>query len=268
MEKQGFQNGKILNRLPNEMAELINKIGDLGDLLRVRVFVVGGFVRDLILGQTSPDIDISVEGNGIEFAQEFYKRFGNKIKIHEKFQTAAIRCGNFKIDIVTARSEYYEHFGALPTVQKADIKSDLLRRDFSINSIAILINKKSFGQILDPVGGQKDLQAGIIRVLYNMSFMDDPTRIFRAVKFEQRYKFGIAQETLNLINEAVKSNVFNFISKERIANELNLIFNEDSKMSILKRLVQLDVFRNLIENLRIDENSMIKWNDIYMNNNN
>ena len=262
MEKQGYLNGKIFNRLPNEMTELINKIGTLGDLLRVNVFVVGGFVRDLILGCTSSDIDISVEGDGVEFAEKFYKSFGDKLKIHKKFQTASVKVENYKIDIVTSRSEHYEHFGALPTVQKADIKSDLLRRDFSINSMAISINKKTFGQLLDPVSGQNDLQKGIIRVLYNMSFMDDPTRIFRAVKFEQRYKFNIEETTLKLIKEAINDCAFNLISKDRIENELNFIIKECCNLLIIKRLEQLGIFQILIENSRVDEKLITKCNSI------
>ncbi len=160
--------------------------------------MVGGFVRDLFLGIKNYDLDIVVEGEGIKFARELGKDLGGRVRSHEKFGTAiVILADGFKIDVATARREFYEYPAAFPKVELSSIKKDLYRRDFTINAMAIQLNQKYFGKLIDFFGGQRDLRKGIVRVLYNLSFVEDPARIIRAIRFEQRYNFKMDRTTEN-----------------------------------------------------------------------
>ncbi|GAI24807.1 unnamed protein product, partial [marine sediment metagenome] len=166
----------------------------------MRAYVVGGFVRDLLLGIENLDIDIVVEGKGIILAQKLGKELKGEVKKFPEFGTAAVMLPDgFKIDVATARSEFYEYPAALPRVEFASLKQDLYRRDFTINSMAVRLNKKGLGDLIDFYGGERDLKKKVVRVLYNLSFVEDPTRIFRAIRFEQRYGFQIDSQTRGFI---------------------------------------------------------------------
>ena len=163
----------------------------MGEELSLPVYAVGGFVRDLLLGIENYDIDVTVEGDGILFAETFAKRFGCRCKTHHKFGTGVlIFPDGLKIDVASTRVEYYESPGALPTVESSTLKADMYRRDFTINTLAIRLNTPEFGVLIDYYGGQRDIQERIIRVLHNLSFVEDPTRVFRAIRFEQRLEFS------------------------------------------------------------------------------
>ncbi len=207
------------------------------------IYLVGGYVRDCLLKVPDYDIDISVVGDAPLLAQQVSLTTGAQLEIHTTFGTALLLFPghNFDIDIVTARHESYEQPGALPTVQAGSIQDDLARRDFTINAMAVEITQNGFGPLLDPHNGLVDLQAGLIRVLHAQSFIDDPTRIFRAVKFAKRLAAKIEKSTLELILQAVRDGAIHTVSVERITRELLLIMDEPKGGEILADLDKLGV---------------------------
>lgn len=232
-------------RLPKHILALLRDIGQLGDELGYSLYVVGGFVRDLILrAEENLDVDIVVEGDGIKFAKALAKRCDARVKIHRKFVTAVVIFPDgFKIDVATARTEHYEYPAAMPIVRLGSIRLDLLRRDFTINALAIKLNRKSFGKVYDYFGGQRDVKEKMIRVLHSLSFVEDPTRVFRAIRFEQRFRFRIGNFTLNLIKNAVKKGFINKLSGKRVFNELHIIFSEPNPVGVLERMHTLQVLK-------------------------
>ena len=189
-------------RFPERIQDLLMEFGRVGDELGYSVYAVGGFVRDLLMRVENFDVDIVVEGDGIRFAEEFEKRFPCRIRTHKKFGTAIILFPDgLKVDVATARLEVYDFPAALPTVESGSIKMDLYRRDFTINTLAIQLNPKAFGELIDFFGGVKDIKEKVIRVLHNLSFVEDPTRVFRAIRFEQRLGFQIGKHTQNLMKK-------------------------------------------------------------------
>jgi tRNA nucleotidyltransferase (CCA-adding enzyme) len=175
------------------------------------------FVRDLFLRLPNFDVDLVVEGDGIVLAQQLAERLGGKAKIHERFKTAVITLPDgLKVDVATARTEFYEFPAALPRVERASIKEDLYRRDFTINTLALALNPGNFAELIDYFGGRKDLEKGIIKILYNLSFVEDPTRILRAIRFEQRYKFTIEEDTLKFARDAIARRLLDKLSYARI----------------------------------------------------
>lgn len=228
------------NRLQPHIEEILNRMGRVGHELGVHVFVVGGFVRDLLLDHPNLDIDIVVEGDGIAFAAEYASRFDCRIRTHRKFGTAVlIFADEFKIDVASARTEYYLQPGALPTVEHAPIKLDLYRRDFTINTLAIALNEDQFGQLYDFFGAQRDLQEKAVRVLHNLSFVEDPTRVFRAIRFEQRFDFRIGRHTEQLMRSALHMGFLDKISGHRILNELVHLFKEADPLPAVLRMSDL-----------------------------
>jgi tRNA nucleotidyltransferase (CCA-adding enzyme) len=228
------------SKLPSSLLSLLHRCGEVAEAVGASVYVVGGFVRDLLLGVENMDIDLVVEGDGIAYAERLSDRLQGKTRSHPKFGTAAIILPNdFRIDVATARAEYYEHPAALPTVEHSSIKMDLYRRDFTINTLAICLNPGDFGKILDFYGGQRDLRNKTIRVLHNLSFVEDPTRIIRAVRFESRFGFRISKDTEQLVKNAVKMSLLERVSSTRIFGELSLVFEEPHPAAIFMRLEEL-----------------------------
>lgn len=234
----------IRERLPKNTVNLLAEVGALADELGFSAYAVGGFVRDLLLGVENLDLDIVVEGNGIEFAHAFAKQYGARTRSHQKFGTAVVILpSGEKFDIATARTEYYEYPAALPTVELGSIKKDLYRRDFSVNALAIKINEKGFGELIDFFGGQRDLKEKTIRVLHNLSLIEDPTRAFRAVRFENRMGFTVSKHTQSLIKNAVKMDLFHRLAGSRVYTELVLIFKETKPTNTLRRLHGFDLLK-------------------------
>lgn len=275
LEKQPRQKviTSILNeRLPKSILSLFRHIGEIGNRLGYNVYVVGGFVRDLLLRRENFDVDIVVEGDGIGLAKTLAKELAGRVHTYKKFGTAiVILPDNFRIDIATARTEFYEFPGALPTVETSSLKLDLYRRDFTINTLAIKLNPEAFGLLLDFFGGQRDLKDGIIRVLHNLSFVEDPTRILRAVRFEQRFGFKIGKQTLDLIKQSLKLNLLSYVTGSRIWHELKCIFLENNPDVILKRLHELGALKALhpalkwnrdIEDLFKEIKAVLSWFDL------
>jgi len=239
----------IVNNIPDEVIPILKQIGKLADVRSCSVYAVGGFVRDLLLGVENHDIDIAVEGDGIGFAKELAEKFSGRLVVHKRFGTATV-FGELKIDIATARRERYKHPAALPEVSFSSLKQDLYRRDFTINAMAFSLNRKRFGYLIDFFGGQRDLKAKRIRVLHELSFVEDPTRIFRAVRFEQRYNFTIEPHTEDLIKTAVSLNMFERTQKQRLRNEIMLILKEEDPKKALIRMHKLHELHFIHPNIK------------------
>ena len=248
---------------PKRVQNILNIIGETGDRLNYPVFMVGGVVRDLFLGIENYDIDIVVEGDGIKFARELSRDLKGRIKSHEKFGTAVvILADGFKIDIATARREFYEYPAALPKVELSSIRKDLYRRDFTINAMAIQLNQKYFGKLIDFFGGQKDLQLGIIRVLYNLSFVEDPARIIRAIRFEQRYNFKMDKSTEDFLKKAIDDKLLSRLRKKRVAEELILILQEKNPLKSLKRMEELGALKYILPEVELNEDTVGRLNRV------
>jgi tRNA nucleotidyltransferase (CCA-adding enzyme) len=231
-------------RLPGWLNALLRAAGQVADAEGTRAYVVGGFVRDLLLGVENLDVDLVVEGDGIAFAETLVKRLGGRCTSHRTFGTAAIILPDgFKLDVASARAEYYEYPAALPTVEHSSIKMDLARRDFSINALAICLNAGAWGRLLDFFGGQRDLKDRCVRVLHALSFVEDPTRILRAVRFTVRYGFHLGRQEEHLVANAVRLGLPGRLAGPRVLNELRLIFAERDPLAILQRLQTLGVLR-------------------------
>jgi len=222
--------GNILeNRLADQTKKILKCISNAGKELGVSLYVVGGFVRDLLLDRGNEDIDIVVEGDGIAFAKFYANQHGCRVNTHKKFGTAVIVFpDNFKVDVASARLEYYDTPAALPIVENSSIKKDLARRDFTINTLALSLNPDNFGTLIDYFGATRDLKDKTIRTIHNLSFVEDPTRIFRAIKFANRFGFNIGKVTATLIKNAVKIDCFKNLSGLRVLSELKQIFGEEN----------------------------------------
>lgn len=204
------------------------------------VYAVGGYVRDLLLGQANTDIDLVVEGDAIAVARRLAPTLKAVVAPHPRFGTAHLQLpGGRRLDLATARRERYAHTAALPEVQPAPLLADLFRRDFSINAMAARIGHHRFGSLIDPLGGLRDLEHGRIRALHEQSFIDDPTRLFRTARFEGRYRFLIARSTLRLMKAAVTARVIEHLAGPRVFRELYLIAQEPSAPHIVWRLRDL-----------------------------
>lgn len=248
----------LSHRLPSRIQSLLEIAGVVAEDLGFMVYMVGGIVRDLLLGVPNYDIDLVVEGEGLVFARALAQRLGGRARVHERFQTAVVVLPDgFKIDVATARTEYYEFPAALPVVHRSSIREDLYRRDFTINTMAICLNPGRFGELIDYFGGRKDLKEGLIRILYNLSFVEDPTRILRAIRFEQRYKFQIEAETLRLARDAIDRRLLGKLSHKRILHELILILEEKDPLPALRRMDEIGVWEYVMPEVRLDSETWI-----------
>ncbi len=224
----------------------------------IAIYIVGGFVRDLLLDRPSLDFDIVVEGDAIALARALSSCYGGRITSHQRFGTAKWRMKDFgfltsefglpadqttiqnlkpEIDLISARTEFYTHPTALPTVERGSIKLDLHRRDFTINTLALRLDGRHYGDLYDYWGGLTDLRQGLVRVLHSISFVDDPTRMLRAVRFEQRFDFEIEDRTCQLLQEALP--LIHRVSGDRLRHELNHILDEPCVCQMIERLAEL-----------------------------
>ena len=236
--------GMMKKNLPRRTVEILHQLGEVGDRLELPVYAVGGFVRDLLLGHQNMDLDVTVDGDGILFAETFAAQHGCRVKSHQKFGTAVIvfRDG-FKVDVASTRLEYYVSPGALPTVERSSLKMDLYRRDFTVNTLAVRLNSAAFGHLIDFFGAYRDLQEKVIRVLHNLSFVEDPTRVFRAIRFEQRLGFKISRHTEDLIRNAVKMDFLDKLGGRRLLSELVQILREKEPLKGIWRMASLGLLR-------------------------
>jgi tRNA nucleotidyltransferase (CCA-adding enzyme) len=233
--------------------EIMQKAGDAGREFGYQVYATGGIVRDILLGVESLDLDLVVEGDGIALARVLGSFYGQRVRAYEHFGTAEVVFERLKVDVATARVEFYEYPAALPRVKSSTLRHDLSRRDFTINAMAIALNGERFGELIDYFGGRQDLAHGLVRVLYKQSFIDDPTRILRAVRFEQRYDFQLEAQTKKFLWEAVRQRVLNRVSNERVWEELKHLFAEQKAGGMLARLNELKVWPALFPGVVYEE---------------
>jgi tRNA nucleotidyltransferase (CCA-adding enzyme) len=221
------------------------------------VYLVGGAVRDVLMGEPNFDVDIAVEGDGIALGQALARELGGRVVPHEKFGTAIVLYGNGgRVDVATARTEFYDHPGALPTVEQASIRQDLYRRDFTINAMAVSLKGADFGRLVDYFGGHRDLAGGVVRVLHNLSFIDDPTRIFRAVRYETRYGFRMDAHTFGLAKACVEMDLVGELSSARVRDELQALLSEERVGDSVRRMAELGIDRAIHPHLAADEEAV------------
>ena len=232
---------------------LLEAVASLGERAE-GVYVVGGTIRDILLGEASFDVDIAVEGDAIGFARALATALGGRVTSHEKFGTAVVQYGEGgRIDVVTTRTEFYDAPGALPMVERAGLREDLLRRDFTINAMAASLAAADFGRLVDPHGGRTDLDAKVLRVLHNLSFIDDPTRIFRAVRYEARYGFRLDEHSARLARGCIEMGLVGDLSSARLRDELVALLDDPGAVEGILRLGALGADRAVHPHLRADE---------------
>jgi tRNA nucleotidyltransferase (CCA-adding enzyme) len=265
---------KLASALPPARLDLLKKIAKAAQEQRAAIYIVGGFVRDLLLKRPSLDFDIVVEGDAIKLARAIQSKYGGRITMHKRFGTAKwflepIVADNrhleedgeqlatdksqlpITLDFITARREFYTHPTALPTVESGSIKLDLHRRDFTINTLAIRLDGHHFGDLHDYWGGYNDLRQGLVRVLHSLSFIDDPTRMLRAVRYEQRYSFNLGLRTRQLLLAALP--MLERISGDRVRHEIDKTLAEENAPQILDRLQELGILEAIHPDLIWDD---------------
>jgi tRNA nucleotidyltransferase (CCA-adding enzyme) len=256
---------ETLPHLPPQTEDLLRQIGEAGESLSLPTYIVGGFVRDWLhttlsgeLGGDIPegrslDFDIVVEGDAHQLAQHIHPLLGGRLTLHRSFGTASLRLKTTRIDFTSARGETYPHPAALPRVFFSTLKDDLFRRDFTINAMAVRINPTFFGSLIDFFDGKPDLEHGLIRILHENSFIDDPTRVFRAIRFEQRLGFRLEPQTERLLKQAVGERLILRLSPARIREQLRLLFSEADPVSPALRANELGIFTCLHHQLNLTE---------------
>jgi tRNA nucleotidyltransferase (CCA-adding enzyme) len=232
-----------------DLAERIRAVPGIDRLLTALdglapIWLVGGAVRDLLLGAETVDLDVTVEGDAPAVARELAARLDGDVRVHDRFKTATVRAGDLVVDLATARRESYAHPGALPMVEPGTLQEDLARRDFTINSIAAALEPARLGAVKDPHGGRQDLEDHVVRVLHPRSFLDDPTRLLRAVRYESRLGFRMEPETAGLAREAIDAGALATVSGARVRDELLDLLRE-SPASGIERMAALGLDRAL-----------------------
>lgn len=227
----------IEKQVPKERLDTIRDVALLATRQGLRLYLVGGVVRDILLGRDTLDTDLVVEGDAPALARSLAESGGWRITKHLRFGTAKLQRDSVTLDLATARRETYSRPGALPDVSPGTIEDDLQRRDFTINAMAVEVTPDRFGEVFDPHGGQADLRNKLIRVLHAESFVDDPTRIFRAIRYEKRLDFSLEAETGRLLRRDVIW--LNEVSGDRLRHELELILKEDKPEKALRRAGEL-----------------------------
>ncbi|MBI4297244.1 MAG: CCA tRNA nucleotidyltransferase [Chloroflexi bacterium] len=238
------------SRLSPMWMDFLRRAGGIAQGRGEALYLVGGVVRDLLLGRGIVDLDLVVEGDAIALARRLAQELAGKARTHPRFGTAKVEMAGWSADLASARSETYAHPGALPQVTPASIAEDLARRDFTVNAMAICLEPAHFGQLLDIHGGFPDLKARLIRILHPGSFMDDATRILRALRYEQRLDFQLESETEALMRWQTK--MLDTISGDRLRHELELIFQEEYPEKVLARAEKLGVLAAISSGLRGD----------------
>jgi len=241
---------QIEQYLPRQLLGLVKDISGQAAKQGQRVYLVGGVVRDLLLGYPNFDLDLVVEGDAVKLAQQVAENSQAKLLAHHRFGTAKLRYDNFTLDLATARKETYDSPGALPTVTPGTLKDDLIRRDFSINAMAVSLASNDYGELVDPYQGKSDLEHHLIRILHPKSFSDDATRILRGVRYEQRFGFEFEAQTARLLKRDIP--MLDTISGDRIRHELELIFKEKQPELAVKRLGELGVLPRISPFLKGD----------------
>jgi len=234
---------RIKEYLPAELTGFLEAVGAIAAYQGHHLYLVGGVVRDLLLDRSNLDLDLVVEGDALALAQQAASVTQGKLTVHRRFGTATLRWGKWSIDFVRARSETYDRPGALPRVIPGSLVDDLFRRDFTINAMAINLNPGCYGEVIDIYGGCADLEKKLVRVLHEKSFTDDATRIWRALRYEQRLDFRLETDTRRLLARDIP--MLDTISRDRVRHELDLVLKEAQPEKVLRRAGALKVLRRL-----------------------
>ncbi len=243
---------KMLEKLPEGVYKILDVSAGIALREGISIYCAGGMVRDILMGIEHKDVDIVAEKNGIEFAKKLGAKLGGRVHSHKKFNTAVIDLPDRKIDIATLRKEYYTLPAALPDIETGTLLQDLKRRDFTINAMAMQLSpEKDFGRLIDFFGGKKDIEEGVIRILYPLSFVEDPTRIFRAVRFSKRFGFRISSETMKQIKKSIHMEIHLGLSSDRVKEEILNIMNENNPHRIFKTLYSLGALDYLHRDIKI-----------------
>jgi tRNA nucleotidyltransferase (CCA-adding enzyme) len=239
---------KIERKLPTELVYFLKQAGKLAKSRGENVYLVGGIVRDLLLDKSNLDIDLVVEGDAVALAQRLIDNEPVKITVHHRFNTAKLQWHEWNVDLASARSESYARPGALPTIKPGKLGDDLFRRDFTINAMAIELNPEGYGRLIDLYSCQNDLRQGLLRILHQRSFIDDSTRIWRCLRYEQRLGFQLEPDTLRLLKRDI--DMLDTISGDRIRYELECVLKEQIPEKVLQRAEELGVLFKLNPSLR------------------
>jgi len=239
---------KIKKQLPAELVSFMQAAGEVAYSRGQSLYLVGGVVRDLLLGRTNFDLDLVIEGDAISLAQRLIQVYPGKIITHPRFNTAKLQWHKWSVDLATARSETYAKPGALPSVQPGSLESDLSRRDFTINTMAVRLDPSHYGELIDLYGGIYDLEHKLIRILHEKSFTDDATRIWRGLRYEQRLNFHLEETTLKLLKRDIP--MLDTISGDRIRHEVELVLKEEFPEEVLCRAEELSVLKRLHPSLK------------------
>ncbi len=231
-----------LSRLPHQIQKLIKAVSVCAQKGNFKAYLVGGIVRDLLLGRVNFDLDIVIEGDALKFAELLSKYLNTEFRRHHSFGTATVLSSPYKIDLATSRREFYPHWGALPKVERSSLFEDLKRRDFTINALALSLNRNNFGKLVDYFDGFSDLRKGIIRILHKDSFLEDPTRILRAIRFKERFNFKFASQTSRELKKALEKKALRWVSFHRLRDELELILKEEEPLKVIRSLDKIGVF--------------------------
>ncbi len=237
-------------QLPGELIEFMQAAGIIAASEGRNLYLVGGVVRDLLLGRLNHDLDLVVEGDAIILAEQLTEINRAKATFHTRFRTATLKWDGWSIDLVTARSETYSKPGALPAITPGLIDTDLYRRDFTVNTLAVELSPARWGELIDLYDGAVDLKKRLIRILHENSFIDDATRIWRAVRYEQRLDFRLEPDTLKLLK--LNIDMLDTISSDRIRHELELVLEEELPEKALRRASELGVLEKLHPGLECD----------------
>ena len=232
----------------------LKSVADVAAHNQVSVYVVGGFVRDLLLNIKNVDIDLVVEGDGIVFAEKLAEKLDGRTSMYKKFGTATLMLqGQPNIDVATARTESYSRPASLPDVEPSTIKRDLVRRDFTVNSMAVKLSERGTFYLIDLFGGEIDLKNGLIRILHDRSFVDDPCRIFRAIRFEQRFEFYMEGQTKQLMRSAIENNLIDKLSGVRLMNEIKILLSETDPVRCVDRMRELSLLQAIAPEIFDDD---------------
>ena len=226
----------------------LQALQDIARRESIPVYLVGGPVRDVLMGMPIRDLDFTVEGDALSLARRLAERLDGRAVVHPAFGTASVELPDGRVDLVTARREVYPSPAALPQVTPSSIDDDLARRDFTVNAMAISLNQES-AQVIDPHGGIDDLRDGLIRVLHQGSFVDDPTRIFRAVRYEQRLGFRIEVRTMDWLESSLDARHVHEVSGDRLRHELERMFEEELPAQVLRRAAGLGILQAILPGL-------------------
>jgi tRNA nucleotidyltransferase (CCA-adding enzyme) len=241
-----------------EVRGLLRRIGEKAEKMKMRAYIVGGAVRDILKGEHTIDLDISIEGDAETLVQNWNEP-GCRGTLHGRYKTGTITFpGGLKVDIATARREFYEYAAAMPEVSSDSLKQDLARRDFSVNAMAVSLSEGDWGTLIDFYGGRRDLKEGILRVLHNLSFVEDPSRILRGVRLEQRLGLSFEDNTLRLLRSAVKGGLLGKLSSPRVRMEVEIDAKERQPKKTFERMQDLGIWEALFPGLHFGPSAVKK----------